>query len=151
MPKSEYTDEQKQEALDLYEEHGPAEAERRTGIPKKTIASWGYRSGVQTTAPTKDQIQAANSRRMYDYETFKQRMTDALSEVAETAVAEELRILVSGEASLDKVVGARTRAIHDLQLLGGGPTGRTEVTTPDQFAAYLLGAREAYDAQKAES
>lgn len=48
-----YTDAQRAQALDLYVEHGPAEAERRTGIPRKTIASWARRAGVQSDAPAK--------------------------------------------------------------------------------------------------
>lgn len=51
MPKSRYSDEQRANALALYAKHGPAEASRRTGIPKKTIASWARRSHVQTDAP----------------------------------------------------------------------------------------------------
>lgn len=45
-----YTPEQKTEALQLYVDHGPAEASRSTGIPAKTIASWAGRSGMQTDA-----------------------------------------------------------------------------------------------------
>jgi hypothetical protein len=106
---------------------------------------------VKTDSPTKERTEAARTKRLYDHEQFKTRMTGLLAEVAETAIGEELRILMSGEATLEKVVGARTRAIHDLQLLGGEATSRSEITTPDQFASYLLGAREAFDAAKTES
>lgn len=46
--RSRTTPEQKAEALDLLTTLGLAEAVRRTGIPKGTIASWGARAGVQT-------------------------------------------------------------------------------------------------------
>lgn len=53
MPrKSQYTDQQIEEAKKLYEEVGPSEASRRTGINKSTIASWARRSDLQTDAPT---------------------------------------------------------------------------------------------------
>ncbi len=41
MAQTTYTDEPREEALALYEELGPAEACRRTGVPKQAIASWG--------------------------------------------------------------------------------------------------------------
>lgn len=56
-----YTDEQKTAALAVYVEHGPAEAERQTSIPRRTISSWARRTGVQTEAPekTKAAVEAA--------------------------------------------------------------------------------------------
>jgi len=36
-----YTDDEKKEALELYRQHGPAEASRRTGIKSATIRSVG--------------------------------------------------------------------------------------------------------------
>lgn len=44
-----YTDAQRTEALDLYLEHGPAEASRRTGIPAATIRSWASRNDLTET------------------------------------------------------------------------------------------------------
>lgn len=48
-----YTEEQKTQALQLYVEHGPAEAERQTAIPRRTISSWARRTGTQPAAPGK--------------------------------------------------------------------------------------------------
>lgn len=42
----EWTPEQKAEALELYVEHGPAEAGQMTGIPSGTIRSWAHRAGM---------------------------------------------------------------------------------------------------------
>lgn len=50
MARRVYTEEQKAEALRIYENEGPSEAARQTGIPKGTIAAWGKRTGVQTYA-----------------------------------------------------------------------------------------------------
>lgn len=41
-----WTDEQRDEALLLYADHGVAVAAERTGIPRGTIASWARRAGV---------------------------------------------------------------------------------------------------------
>lgn len=54
-----YTPEQREEALQLYVDVGPAEAARRTGIPAKTIQSWGGRSGVQSAAVEKTEAAVA--------------------------------------------------------------------------------------------
>ena len=48
-----FTDEEKQEALLLYVDVGPAEASRRTGISPLTISSWAKRSGLHTNAVVK--------------------------------------------------------------------------------------------------
>lgn len=60
-PRTTYTPEQRATALEHYTEHGPAEAERRTGIPRRTISSWARRAGVQSEAPakTKAAVEAA--------------------------------------------------------------------------------------------
>lgn len=42
-----YTDSERQTALALYAERGPAVAARATGIPSATIRSWANRSGAQ--------------------------------------------------------------------------------------------------------
>lgn len=52
MPRT-YTDDEKQEALLLYVDHGPAEASRRSGINALTISSWAKRSGLHTNAVVK--------------------------------------------------------------------------------------------------
>ena len=41
-----YTDEQRTEALTLYEEHGTAETNRRTGVPSRTLRRWANTAGV---------------------------------------------------------------------------------------------------------
>lgn len=41
-----YTDEQKTDAVDLYIEHGAAEASRRTGINKRSISRWANAADV---------------------------------------------------------------------------------------------------------
>lgn len=128
MGRTRYTPQQKADALDLYAAHGPAEAERRTGIPKGTIASWASRAGLATVAAdvTRAATEVSAARRHYVAEEFRTQMIETLADIATKAAAKELAILANEHPSLDKVVGARTRAIHDLQLLTGAATGRTE-------------------------
>ena len=51
--KTQWTAEQRTEALQLLSEHGKGEASRRTGIPEGTISSWAVRHGVHAPAPEK--------------------------------------------------------------------------------------------------
>ena len=48
MAKRVYTDEEKAEAVKLYEEHGTSAASKQTGIPKNTIQGWARKAGVRT-------------------------------------------------------------------------------------------------------
>ena len=41
-----YTPEQREEALRLYEEAGPAEASRQSGVPARTVVRWATRAGL---------------------------------------------------------------------------------------------------------
>lgn len=50
MPRIRRTADERQHAIDLAVEHGPAEAARRTGIPPGTIAAWCSRAGLATVA-----------------------------------------------------------------------------------------------------
>lgn len=43
-----YTDEQKAEALKLFEAEGPSAVKRQLGIPKSTIDQWARKAGVRT-------------------------------------------------------------------------------------------------------
>lgn len=50
MSKTRYTTAQREEALELYLDHGAAETARRTGIALGTLKSWASRSGVASAA-----------------------------------------------------------------------------------------------------
>jgi transposase-like protein len=52
MARNRYTDEQKAEALRIYQEHGAGEAARRTGIARVTISSWAKRTPLQPGVAT---------------------------------------------------------------------------------------------------
>lgn len=48
MSRRVYSDEEREEALRLYETDGPSAAAEATGVPKSTIRSWAKSSGVRT-------------------------------------------------------------------------------------------------------
>ena len=128
MSRRSYSDEQKAEALALYAEVGAAEAARRTGIKRGTLVSWASRAGVATDAAAnlRAATEVAIERRRYVAAEFRSQMLDSLAEIATKAAAAELDRIAGSKASLHEIVGARTRAIHDLQLLSGDATSRTE-------------------------
>lgn len=97
-----YTPEQREEALYLYVQVGPAEAARRTGIPAKTIASWAGRSGMQSDAPEK---------------------TEAAVAAASLTIAQRKQALASGLLDDIEMLRARMRAPHKerkIVTLSGG-------------------------------
>lgn len=135
MARRTFTDAEKAHALELYAEHGKAEAARMTGISAGTIGAWASRAGVATGAAEnlRAATAVATARRTFVAEEFRARMVETLAQVAERAAAKELERLAGSKASLHEIVGARTRAIHDLQLLSGDPTTRTETVAKDSL------------------
>lgn len=62
MNRRTYSAEDKERALALYADAGPAEAGRQTGIPKATIRKWAQRAGMTGLSPvTSQKMQAANA------------------------------------------------------------------------------------------
>jgi uncharacterized alpha-E superfamily protein len=135
MAKTTYDDTQRQQALDAYQEHGPAEAERRTGIPRKTIASWARRSGTQmdATAPARLQLAAeiaalnADQKRARLASAMWDKLADALERLGPNALAN------AQESRLIAVLAEKA------QLLSGGATSRDQldVSTPQARLALV--------------
>lgn len=73
-----YTDEQKAEALELYMEHGPAEASRLCDIPSGTIRSWAYRADLPRLRyqQTAEATEAATARRDLKREELRELLLD---------------------------------------------------------------------------
>lgn len=120
-----YPDEVWERALFLYETEGLAEAHRDTGISKSRISTRAKAAGLScgsADATPKAALQAF-------LKTVDDRQVALLSklfQVADMATECEIEILQMREADLRSVVGARTRAIHDIQLLLGRATERAE-------------------------
>lgn len=143
MARRSWTAEERAAALDAYREHGLSAASSMTGVPKPTLHRWATAEGIDTDAVTERSTernraaaQVAASRRAYVAEEFRTEMVAQLAALAREAVAHERALLASSD--LRAVVGARTRAIHDLQLLTGAATGRTETLEADRQRALEL-------------
>lgn len=154
MQKPPYTDEQREEALKVYAEVGPSEAERQTGINKKTITSWAKRVGLKTSVAHNmaEAVEASRLKR----EQKKELLIDEMLDEARNAVRDMSATVTVGDITMktppkdrQALASAAGTLIDKIQLLSGEATSRNETTTPDQFTAYLLGAREAYDQEKA--
>jgi hypothetical protein len=166
-----YSAEVRAGALDLIRAEGIAAAHRGTGIPKSTLSRWAVEAGVRDV-PNHEKTAAATAARLRYVEEAKSRLTEILAAVAETGARLELTILDprhelarpdlphwvdedTGEAHpvvgarLDQIVGARTRAIHDLNLLTGQATAnaaivvRLEIPRPDPRASDAAAIAEA--------
>lgn len=127
MSRRSYTDEQKADALALYAEAGPTAVQEQLGIAKATVAGWAAANGVRTVR--NERTAAAVEAARVDAAARRAIVADRLWQIADEASALELTKL--RDADLRDVVGARTRAIHDAQLLAGDVTARTETRTSD--------------------
>lgn len=64
MPAAKYTQAQRDEALALYETHGPTAVEKQLGIPKNTVAGWARKIGTRTVRP--ERVRAAIEAKVAD-------------------------------------------------------------------------------------
>lgn len=123
-----YTDEQRQQAVDLYTEHGTAEASRRTGIPRRTIRRWANQAGAVAAANTKETEAATRAARIQaawgDY-----REQEAL-QAGGTAARARRRVAEALDAGDHQVIRAAAIAygilIDKAELLSGRATERIE-------------------------
>lgn len=117
-------------------EIGVSAAAKKHGIGKGTVSKWAKETGVETV-PT-EQVANAVQTHALRAEALRADVTARLWEIADKASRRELELLRS--ADLRSVVGARTRAIHDAELLGGRATGRTETVEPIDLELARLAA-----------
>lgn len=122
-----YTDDEKHRALELYVEHGLAEAVAQTGIPKGTVSSWVERTGLQTHAD--EQTAAAIEASKLRWEERRLDLAHEMGRVAELALKVAGEQLEAGKPR-DAQAAATTMAIlaDKAQLLTGGSTSRGELT-----------------------
>ena len=125
--------EERAHALDLLRAGTPApQVAKTTGIPRRTIAQWAADESIDTVAQAVTKTARARQALAATAEERRATLAAKLLEVAECAAAVELDRIADGSASLHEIVGARTRAIHDMQLLSGEATARTEHQAPDR-------------------
>ena len=147
-----WSDEQRTHALDLLATHTLAEVHATTDIPKSTIRGWALEANV-TIARATDKTREATAASKANAEQRRAALVEKLGRIADLAGDLELEILMGDERpSLRDVVGARTRAIHDAELLAGRATSRTEsVTALDAELEELTAALSGNDQPASET
>lgn len=137
-----YSQDERAKAMASVVELGLAEAAAQTGIPKSTLHLWCTDAGIPTsTDEGRQRTEAATAAsvvaRRQRVEQAKGRMTLILATIAELAARAEIQMIQDGKASLSELVGARTRALHDLQLLSGDATERFDSVDDVESVAAL--------------
>lgn len=148
-----WSDEQRTHALDLLANgHTLAETHTETGIPKSNLRRWAAEANV-TVVRTTEKTREATLASKANAEQRRAALVEKLGRIADLAGDLELEILMGDERpSLRDVVGARTRAIHDAELLAGRATSRTEsVTALDAELEELTAALSGNDVAQVEA
>jgi len=130
MPKSTYTDEQREEALQMYIEHGTAHTSDTLGIPKRTLLDWAKAAGVtaQANAEQTADARAVQAERVQAaWGDFREQ--EALG--AGSAAARLRNGVIAASANNDaQLIRARAIAygimIDKAELLSGRATSRIE-------------------------
>jgi transposase-like protein len=112
-------------AIARAQEIGVTDAAEEVGVSKAAVSRWCSNAGV-VTVPN-ERTRAAIAAHSANAEARKSALVDQLLVVAEAGGQRELELIA--HADLRDVVGARTRAIHDAQLLSGAATSRSEHTS----------------------
>lgn len=124
QPRTQYTREQKAEALGLLIAVGKAEAARQTGIPAGTISSWAVRNGVTTNHAAPEQLAGAAQ----SVAEQKQKLVDRLLPLAAKLVTKLEAKASTDDASLKELAQTLMIIVDKVQLLTGQATARTETT-----------------------
>lgn len=126
MGATSYTDDQRKHAVALADEVGPAEASRRTGIPRRTISAW--REPAQADVEKTQAARAAGNERVQrQWADFREQ--EALSA---GAAANRLRQKIVESAERNDASMTRSAAvaygilIDKAELLSGQATQRIE-------------------------
>jgi hypothetical protein len=147
VPGTEWTEEQKAEALRICSVEGIAAAKRALGIPKPTLSRWCTLAGVELPVPVPRgpeaaaQVAAANDKTRVTVAQRRSRIVGHLTELAELGLEvalDKMRMAKAGDdeglVTVRDAVGVFTRAIHDMQLLDGQATERHDVPTGEGSA-----------------
>jgi hypothetical protein len=108
---------------------GISGAAKKHRIGKATVSRWADAAGVGTVPNerTREAVEAHSARA----EELRSQVHGRLWEIADAGSKRELELIRGSKApDLRSVVGARTRAIHDAELLSGRATARTEHVEP---------------------
>jgi transposase-like protein len=141
-----WSEQEREQAVALYGSDSLAAAHRETGIPKASITRWARAAGVEPGTSNRELVErteAATTARRSVVEgralTAAEKILPKLEALAMVSLENELAVqigILKGQqphfadgVSFRDLVGSRTRAFHDLQLLTGAATERTEGAT----------------------
>lgn len=140
-----YTKAQKAEAVQLALDEGLAHAAREKQISKDAIRTWLKEAGHdpaelnrQLTERARVAAAASAAKRAQDVEQFKADMTKLLTSGAKLAAGKAIKKMQTDNIELPALVGMFTRSIHDLMLLSGEATTRTELIDPEERARQVM-------------
>lgn len=135
------TDNDRVAAVAIFDALGPDEAQRITGWSAKTITAWARKEVYRTHAPATPD---------FTEEDWATQLAKTLKAVSLVAATRELSLAPQAEGVLANKI--RTTAVHDIQLLEGKATERTEsVDATEQEALALMDAIQSRKAKAALS
>lgn len=105
MARRAYTEDEKAEALRIYEEHGPTAAQKQTGIDKSTVRKWARAAGVATVATVK--TQAATQAMQVSNAERRAKLVSRLYGIAEAGIdliesPAEYQTILKGEMGIER-------------------------------------------------
>lgn len=116
------------EAVRLVAETGLAEATRRTGLARSSISRWAKAAGVDgvgvSIARNREAVLVAAERRRRVLADHDERAVTLLTAIRDLALQKTVQHIKDGAMDTRSLIGAWTRATHDLQLLTGKETER---------------------------
>lgn len=127
MQRQRYSSDAKAEALRLLAEVGLCEAERRTGIPRGTISSWGNREGV--SSPPSESVLPMLEAKAMTVAQHKAALAEELAVIARQLAATIAEKAAGGDLGPRDAVAAFVAVVDKLQLLSGDATARVETLT----------------------
>lgn len=137
-------------AVSLAADQGIAEASRATKVPKATISDWSKKAGVQPFVEHAARERTRHARVELERKRAEGqvRRQEQLEQVSDLGLAATLRELASPSPAtrLSEIVGAWTRAHHDLALIRGEATETVDVTALLEKISKISGASGALDA-----
>jgi Homeodomain-like domain len=123
-----YTTKQKQQAIQLADKHGPAEASRRTGIPRRTISSWRKPAQATTQKEIGHARAAAAQKVTLHWADYRSQEATAAGSAATRL---RRQVVEASDQENANLLRARTIAygvlIDKAELLSGQATERIEV------------------------
>lgn len=122
------SDNDRRAAVALFDAIGIEEAASRTGWSKQAVAKWAASDKYRTPAP--------DAGIDFTAENWQEHLADVLRQVAVSAASRELQLSAMADGNLANRI--RTTAVHDVQLLTGKATERTEAVEVKQSDAVKL-------------